>query len=59
MELEERYHIDIEELKINLLSESERILVFYLIYYLSKNKWMNRFNTMNHKFNRKINKYNN
>ncbi|CAD8171530.1 unnamed protein product [Paramecium octaurelia] len=26
MELEDRYHIDIEELKVNLLSESERIL---------------------------------
>lgn len=29
MELEERYHIDIEELKLNLLSESERILVLF------------------------------
>ena len=37
MELEERYHIDIEELKINLLSESERILVYYGNY-ISKNK---------------------
>lgn len=27
MELEDRYNIDIEELKTNLLSESERILV--------------------------------
>lgn len=29
MELEDRYHIDIEELKTNLLSESERILVLF------------------------------
>jgi hypothetical protein len=31
MELEDRYHIDIEELKTNLLSESERILVLFLV----------------------------
>lgn len=37
MELEDRYHIDIEELKTNLLSESERILVCYKINNISKN----------------------
>lgn len=31
MELEDRYQMDIEELKINLLSESERILVYIII----------------------------
>lgn len=37
MELEDRYNIDIEELKTNLLAESERILVIYFLKNNSKN----------------------